>query len=60
VYASKGDSIPKGGQTAATLAEGGNLMGIDWMSWSALVEALPPAYSHWIGRVALWQLRAMD
>lgn len=53
VYASKADNIPSGGQTARTLAEGQALMGIDWMPWAALVEAIPPAYTHWIGeRVA--------
>lgn len=49
VYGSKGDNIPKGGQTARTLEEGRALMGIDWMSWAALVESIPPAYTRWIG-----------
>lgn len=49
VYASKADNIPSGGQTARTLEEGRALMGIDWMSWSALVEAIPPAYTEHIG-----------
>lgn len=48
VYAGKGDSIPAGGQTCKTLDQGLQLMGIDWMSWAALVEALPPAYSRYI------------
>jgi site-specific DNA-cytosine methylase len=50
VYGSKRDSIPSGGQTAATLAEAGNLMGINWMPWNALIEAIPPAYTEHIGR----------
>jgi DNA (cytosine-5)-methyltransferase 1 len=49
VYASKADNIPSGGQTARTLGEGRQVMGIDWMSWSALIEAIPPAYTEWIG-----------
>lgn len=49
VYASKADNIPSGGQTARTLEEGRALMGIDWMNWSALVEAIPPVYTEWIG-----------
>lgn len=49
VYGSKGDDIPSGGSTARTLEEGREAMGIPWMSWSALVEAIPPAYTHHIG-----------
>lgn len=49
VYASKADNIPSGGQTCRTLEEGRALMGIDWMSWSALVEAIPPAYTRHLG-----------
>lgn len=49
VYAGKGDSIPSGGQTCRTLEQGQLLMGIDWMSWAALVEAVPPAYTEHIG-----------
>ena len=49
VFASKGDSIPSGGQTAPTLEAGRELMDISWMSWSALVEAIPPAYTRYIG-----------
>jgi DNA (cytosine-5)-methyltransferase 1 len=49
VYAGKGDSIPQGGQTAPTLEAGGHVMGIGWMSWAALVEAVPPAYTEHIG-----------
>lgn len=45
VYASKADNIPSGGQTCRTLEEGRDLMGIPWMSWAALVEAIPPAYT---------------
>ena len=49
VYGSKGDDIPSGGSTARTLEEGREAMGIGWMSWSALVEAIPPAYTAFIG-----------
>lgn len=45
VYASKSDNIPSGGQTCRTLEEGRDLMDIDWMSWSALIESIPPAYT---------------
>lgn len=33
-----------------TLAEGQAAMGIDWMQWHDLTEAIPPAYTEWIGR----------
>lgn len=28
-------------------------MGIDWMEWKELTQAIPPAYSEWIGRYAM-------
>lgn len=60
VYASKADNIPSGGQTCRTLEEGRKLMGIDWMSWAALIEAIPPAYTAWLGGQAYDQLRDQD
>jgi DNA (cytosine-5)-methyltransferase 1 len=50
VYHRMGDSVPHGGTTAATLGEGQEAMGIDWMPWDELKEAIPPAYTEWIGR----------
>lgn len=38
-----------GGRTAATLEEGQQAMGIDWMTWPELREAIPPAYTEFIG-----------
>jgi DNA (cytosine-5)-methyltransferase 1 len=38
-----------GGRTASTLEEGQEAMGIDWMPWPQLREALPPAYTKYIG-----------
>jgi DNA (cytosine-5)-methyltransferase 1 len=49
IYASKGDDIPSGGQTCRTTEQGRSLMGAPWMSWKALTEAIPPAYTEWIG-----------
>lgn len=64
VYGSMNDAIPSGGQTCRTLEEARTLMGIDWMSWAALVEAIPPAYTRWIGAYrianALTKLTAVD
>ena len=49
VYGSLNDEIPGGGKTATTIAEARDAMGIDWMLWGELVEAIPPAYTHHIG-----------
>lgn len=44
------------GQRARTLAEGQAAMGIDWMVWEDLTEAIPPAYTEFIGEQILDQL----
>jgi DNA (cytosine-5)-methyltransferase 1 len=49
IYGSMRDEIPGGGHTAKTMDEAKDAMGIDWMIWSELVEAIPPAYTHHIG-----------
>ena len=49
VYHVMGDEIPHGGKTAKTLAEGQRAMGIEWMNWQDLKEAIPPAYTEYIG-----------
>ena len=49
IYGSMRDEIPKGGHTAKTMAEANEAMGIDWMIWGELVEAIPPAYTSYIG-----------
>ena len=56
VYAAKGDSVPGGGETVDTLEQGQIAMGIDWMNWRALCEAIPPAYTEWIGQKMLQYL----
>jgi len=48
IYGSLKDEIPKGGRTAKTIEEGRLAMGIDWMIWGELVEAIPPKYTEWI------------
>ena len=53
VYHVMGDEIPHGGRTARTLEEGQQAMGIDWMTWQDLKEAIPPAYTHYIGEQLL-------
>lgn len=37
-------------RVARTLEDGRRAMGIDWMSWDELTQAIPPAYTEWIGR----------
>jgi DNA (cytosine-5)-methyltransferase 1 len=38
---------------ARNLPEGQDAMGIDWMDWRPLTQAIPPAYGEFIGRAAL-------
>jgi DNA (cytosine-5)-methyltransferase 1 len=38
---------------ARSLEEGRAVMGIDWMEWDELREAIPPAYTTWIGKYLL-------
>ena len=49
VYGSLNDEIPKGGKTASTIDEARNAMGISWAIWTELVEAIPPAYTKYLG-----------
>jgi len=49
VYGSLNDEIPKGGKTAATIDEARNAMDISWAIWTELVEAIPPAYTKYLG-----------
>ena len=37
------------GTKATTLGHGQRAMGIDWMTWPELAEAIPPAFTEWIG-----------
>jgi DNA (cytosine-5)-methyltransferase 1 len=50
IYGSMKDEIPGGGRTAHSMDEAKAAMGIDWMIWSELVEAIPPAYTHYLGK----------
>ena len=38
-----------GGKTAENVEEAREAMGIDWMLWGDLVEAIPPVYTKWLG-----------
>jgi DNA (cytosine-5)-methyltransferase 1 len=50
IYGSMRDEIPGGGHTAKTIEQAREAMGIDWMIWGELVEAIPPIYTEEIGR----------
>jgi DNA (cytosine-5)-methyltransferase 1 len=39
-----------GGSTAKTIEEAREAMGIDWMIWGELVEAIPPVYTEYLGK----------
>ncbi len=49
VYGSLNDEIPQGGKTASTIDEARQAMGMDWGIWTELVEAIPPAFTKYIG-----------
>ena len=49
VYGSLRDEIPKGGKTANSIEEAREAMGISWMIWGELVEAIPPDYTKYLG-----------
>jgi len=54
IYGSMKDEIPKGGKTAESIEQARAAMGIDWMIWGELVEAIPPAYTEYLGR-QIWR-----
>lgn len=37
-------------RAARTIEQARAAMGIGWMEWSEITQAIPPAYTHWIGR----------
>jgi len=49
VYGSLNDEIPKGGKTATTIDEARKAMDMPWAIWTELVEAIPPAYTKYLG-----------
>ena len=49
VYGSLNDEIPKGGKTATTIDEARKAMDMDWAIWTELVEAIPPAFTKYLG-----------
>ena len=60
VYGSMRDNIPNGGKTAESIEQAREAMGIDWMIWSELVEAIPPAYTEFIGEQLMAHIQAKE
>lgn len=56
VYGSMKDEIPNGGKTADSIEQAREAMGIDWMIWGELVEAIPPAYTKYLGKQIIERL----
>jgi DNA (cytosine-5)-methyltransferase 1 len=55
VYGSLNEEIPKGGKTAATIDEARDAMGMPWAIWTELVEAIPPAFTEYLGgQIGSW------
>ena len=60
IYGSMRDEIPNGGHTAKSIEQAREAMGIDWMIWGELVEAIPPVYTQTIGNEIIKQIRRKD
>jgi DNA (cytosine-5)-methyltransferase 1 len=58
VYGSPNARMQGGGDVAANLGEASSLMGIDWMKWPELKEAIPPQYTEYIGDYLFKELLA--
>jgi len=55
VYGSLNDQIPGGGKTASTISEARQAMGMEWAIWTELVEAIPPAFTKYLGdQIGSW------
>lgn len=55
VYGSLNDQIPGGGKTASTITEARQAMGMEWAIWTELVEAIPPAFTKYLGdQIGSW------
>ena len=60
IYGSMRDEIPGGGHTAKTIEQAREAMGIDWMIWGELVEAIPPRYTQYLGSQAITMIGSIQ
>lgn len=57
IYGSLGDVVPGGGEIAESIRQARELMGTPWpMSWAAITQAIPPAYTDYLGTAARQEL----
>lgn len=49
IYGSLRDEIPGGGKTATSIEEARAAMEMPWAIWTELIEAIPPAYTKYLG-----------
>lgn len=55
VWGHRNDQIPGGGKSASTIEEARMAMGLNYMNWANIIEAIPPAYTEYLGRQIIWQ-----
>jgi DNA (cytosine-5)-methyltransferase 1 len=61
IYGSLNDQIPGGGKTASTISEARQAMGMEWAIWTELVEAIPPAFTKYLGdQIGSWLRSELD
>ena len=60
VWGHAGGSSKRGGLQAFSTKQRGEAMGISWMSGSELSQAIPPAYTFWLGTRLIRALTAKD
>jgi DNA (cytosine-5)-methyltransferase 1 len=60
VYGHAGGSSRRDGLNFGGTDEWRKAMGIDWMTGNELAQAIPPAYSEWVGRACLDMINNVD
>lgn len=58
VFGTIGDSVPDGGQTPESVEQARDLMGMPWAAWPSLTQAIPPAYTEYLGSALVAHLEA--
>jgi DNA (cytosine-5)-methyltransferase 1 len=47
-------------RVASTIGQARSAMGIDWMRWTELTQAIPPAYTEWVGKFLMDDVRGRN